>query len=115
MVGKRTPSSSPKAITSMGNGILVALATNSSTTQRREDAEIAVIFAGVANRVDVRSQHETGTAARGEFIASNHRRRVVDVDVQARLSHPLRNLVEGMSVLLQVKPCDAGTGLAEGR
>ena len=59
LLGKRTPSSSPNAITSIANG-----RRSPARVQRRhgldrgDHAEIAVVVAGVADGVDVRAEQQ---------------------------------------------------------
>ena len=66
--------------------------------ERRERAEVAVVAAGVAHRVDMRAEHQRGRVGVLAFVARAHVADRVDPRAQAGFSRPLRELLAGRAI-----------------
>ena len=86
---KRTPSSSAKPITSIANGnrrpLLVQIG---DAGNRRDQPERAIPFAGVANRIVVRAQHQARQARTIALVAAADIADRVEMRAHAGRAHP---------------------------
>ena len=96
VAGKREPSSSPKASTSMPNGSALPRAKMLGRQNAGDHAERAVVFAGIDHRVDVRADQQALAArpSRPRTVPSASSR-----DLKPRLAHPVGDAIGGAAVL----------------
>ena len=79
-----------------------------------DDAEIAVIFAGIAHRIDMRTEQQCLGGLAGDAVgldAADHGAKRIDMHLHAGLDHPGRHHVGGIAMRLRQRQARQHVGI----